>query len=397
MNKNLNIGIVGLGYVGFPLFKKLSRFYNVYGIDADKNLIKKLSINKKIKDKIFDNFSKVSDCSIIIVTVPTPVLNNKPDLSNIYDAYKNIAINLSKNSTIILESTVYPGVTESYCVPIIEKYSNLKWKKGFNVGYSPERVSPGESDKTIDKITKVISGDCKKTTDLMVNIYSKITKKYYIASCIKVAEASKLIENTQRDANIALMNEFKKVFNSANINIYEVLAAAKTKWNFIDLVPGLVGGHCIGVDPYYYLDFLAKNKHDVKKSLVEQARNTNESMVEYYYKSIIKKISAYKVSNKPKILILGITFKKNIDDVRNSKAIEIAKKLINKYKNIHIYDPYVDIENIFGIEKIYLKDKKTQYDVIINLVNHDLFNEFPKFNKNELKISIEPVSGYVTL
>lgn len=395
MTKNINIGIVGLGYVGLPLFKNLSKYYNVYGIDINIDLIQKLQKNKNISNKLFSNYQVIKKCKVIIVTVPTPVIGKKPDLNNIQQAYKEIARYLSKNSTIVLESTVYPGVSEEYCVPILEKNSILKWKSEFNIGYSPERISPGETSKTLKNITKVISGDSKKTVKLMVDIYSKIVKKYYIASSIKTAEASKLLENTQRDANIALINEFKVVLSSAKINIYDVLDAAKTKWNFINLRPGLVGGHCIGVDPYYYLDFY--KKYNKSLSIIEITRDTNESMVNYYFNSIINEIGKLKNIKKPKILILGAAFKKNVDDVRNSKSIEIIKKLINKYKNVNIFDPHVDLEK--EINKKYKYDEKNniKYDVLIKLVDHDSFKEMSKFEYIKLKLALEPTLGYKLL
>ena len=266
----LKISVIGLGYVGLPLATALSKNFKVLGFDKSKKKINELLNGKdstnQLRTKVISNknirYSNnpkfIRDSKVIIVTVPTPVdKKNRPDISLIKNACKIIGLNLSKNSIVVFESTVYPGLTEEVCVKELEKYSNLKWKNDFNIGYSPERINPGDKIHNLQNIVKVISADDKKTQNILKKIYKKIIKKVYLAPSIKVAEAAKIIENTQRDINIAFMNELSIIFSRLNINIYDVLQAAGTKWNFLKFEPGLVGGHCIGVDPYY-LTYKAK-------------------------------------------------------------------------------------------------------------------------------------------
>ena len=287
MGNNLNISIFGLGYVGLPLAVKLSNYFNVLGFDKNKQRIKELKSFldknnevsskqlKKSKLQYSTNIKDLKNSNIFIVTVPTPVTkSNQPDLKPLLIACKDIGKIISKGSVVVFESTVYPGVTEEICEPQIKKYSNLISGKDFYLGYSPERMNPGDKVHTVDKITKVVSGDCNKTVSILKKIYGKINSgKIFVAKNIKTAEAAKVIENTQRDINVAFINEITKLFKKININIYDVLKTAGTKWNFLNFKPGFVGGHCIGVDPYY-LAYLAKKKK-VEPNLILSGRKVN--------------------------------------------------------------------------------------------------------------------------
>ena len=296
MKKNLSIAIIGLGYVGLPLAIEFGKKFKTIGYDISKLKIKALSknidLNKEFKKEIinskFLNFtnepSNILEYKFKIVAVPTPITKNKkPDLKIIKNASKIVGINLKKGDIVIFESTVYPGVTEDICVKILEKYSNLKWKKDFNVGYSPERINPGDKDHYLTNINKLISADNKKTLNLMKKIYKSIVRANIIpCETIKIAEAAKVIENTQRDINIAFINELKIIFDRLNIDTNKVLDASRTKWNFLNFQPGLVGGHCIGVDPYY-LSFKSKQNNYIPK-LILAGRKLNDNMAIYYAK-----------------------------------------------------------------------------------------------------------------
>ena len=332
MGNNLNISIFGLGYVGLPLAIKLSNYFNVLGFDKNKQRIKELKNFldknsevsskelKKTKLKYSTNIKDLKSSNIFIVTVPTPVTkSNQPDLNPLLEACKDIGKIISKGSTVVFESTVYPGVTEEICGPQIKKYSHLIPGKDFYLGYSPERMNPGDKKHSVDKIIKVISGDCNKTKLILKKIYGKVNSgKIFIAKNIKTAEAAKVIENTQRDINVAFINEITKLFKKININIFDVLKTAETKWNFLNFQPGFVGGHCIGVDPYY-LSYLAKKKK-TGSNLILSGRKVNNNFpifLSQYINSCITK--------KNKILILGLTFKENVSDLRNTKVIDLIK------------------------------------------------------------------------
>jgi UDP-N-acetyl-D-galactosamine dehydrogenase len=379
------IAVIGLGYVGLPLAKSFSKHFHTTGYDVNHSLIdnlkskesKSLSFSKKPSDLI--------DSNIYIVAVPTPVnKDNIPDLRFLESATTLISNYINQNDIVIYESTVYPGVTEEFCIPIIESITNFKLNIDFFCGYSPERISPGDNTKSVEDIIKVTSGSNKETADKIDNIYKKIIKAgTYKASSIKVAEASKVIENVQRDVNIALMNEFAMIFDKLNLSTSDILEAAKTKWNFLDFKPGLVGGHCIGVDPYYLI-------HKSKKSgFIPNLMNTSRETNNYIPEFITNKLNSIFEKNKKNIsktdvLILGFTFKENCDDIRNSKVLDIETKLTDYGYNIDIYDPL--LENNNKIIKDPFKSNK-KYDGIILAVSH---NDFYKYTEDDFnKISKE--------
>ena len=398
MFKKPKICVIGLGYVGLPLAISLSKYFSVTGFDTNPQRVLDLKsgndITKEIKNNILKkskiNYTysekKLFHCNIFIVTVPTPVNSfNSPDLSNIISATKIAAKNLSNKSLIIYESTVYPGCTEEMLIPIIQKVSKKKLNKDFFVGYSPERIDPGLSKYKLNNQVKIISGSNSKSLKIMRNIYSKIiNKKLYETKDIKTAEAAKIIENTQRDINIAFVNELSMLFHKLNINTKEVLSAAKTKWNFLDFKPGLVGGHCIGVDPYY-LKFKAI-KSGLKPKMISSGREINDSIPYFIFKEVTKIFkSKFKSKKKINILFMGVTFKEDCNDIRNSKSLNLYKLLKRQKKiNIDIYDPIVDKKILFKNYKIRIQEKfkKRYYDAIIIAVPHKVIK---KFSINYLK------------
>lgn len=391
MNKNDKICVVGLGYVGLPLAVLLDTKYNVTGFDINKKRITDLKnnfdetneINKDMLVKCQINFTSnpevISEAKIIIVTVPTPVDEYKnPDLTPVIKATTTVGKQIKKGAVVVYESTVYPGVTEEICVPILEKESNLCWKKDFNVGYSPERVNPGDKEHTIDKIKKIVSGDTKETLDLLSSVYgSVIIAGIHNAESIKTAEAAKVIENIQRDLNIALMNELSVIFHKMDIDTKSVLEAAGTKWNFIPFSPGLVGGHCIGVDPYY-LTFKAESI-GYHPQVILAGRRINDSMGKYIAENTVKQlIKAGKSVKNSKVLILGVTFKEDCPDIRNTKVIDVYNELKDYEINAQIFDPFADkfeAKNEYNIELIENASDFAPYDAIILAVKHKIFLE----------------------
>jgi UDP-N-acetyl-D-galactosamine dehydrogenase len=394
------IAVIGLGYVGLPLAKSFSKHFHTIGYDVNHNLID----NLKSKESKTLNFSKKSsdliDSNIYIVTVPTPVnKDNIPDLSSLESATTLISNYINQNDIVIYESTVYPGVTEEFCIPIIESITNFKLNIDFFCGYSPERISPGDNTKSVEDIVKVTSGSNKETADKIDNIYKKIIKAgTYKASSIKVAEASKVIENVQRDVNVALMNEFAMIFDKLNLSTKDVLEAAKTKWNFLDFKPGLVGGHCIGVDPYYLI-------HKSKKSgfipnLMNTSRETNNYIPEFISNKLYTIFKNNKKNiSKTDVLILGFTFKENCEDIRNSKVLDIETKLTDYGYNVDIYDPLL-VNNNKIIKDPFKSNKK--YDGIILAVSHNDFYKYTEvdFNKiskeNLVLLDIKGVYSFAT-
>ena len=384
------IAVIGLGYVGLPLALKLSLNFNIVGFDVNSKRISDLkqgldSTREVNKQKLINALSNnlllsnkeicLVDCEIFIITVPTPVTeDNKPDLSFLENACITVGKVIKKKSTVVFESTVYPGITEGFCGKILEKQSGLKKNIDFFLGYSPERINPGDKIHTVDKITKVISANNKKTLNLMSKIYGSVTNgNVFKAKSIKVAEASKVIENSQRDINIAFVNEITKISMNLGISIYDVLDASKTKWNFLPFYPGLVGGHCIGVDPYY-LAFKSK-KIGVDPKVILSGRKTNDTMSVFLGKKILELVSA-----KSKILVFGATFKENVPDTRNSKVFDLIDFLKKKKHKIYLCDPYIENEIVNG-NKIYKFDqlRKNYYDLLILAVNHEQFFEmYPK-------------------
>jgi len=395
---NKDIVVIGLGYVGLPLAVKLSAVFNVIGYDISQTRIndlknyydstKEISKNalKKAKNLVvtFDK-NLINKKYLYIITVPTPVKsNNLPDLSLLKSACKLVGKRINKNAIIIFESTVYPGVTEKVCGPIIAKESNLKYNKSFYLGYSPERINPGDTKHSVEKITKVVSGSNVEILKVIGCIYNTIIKAgVFYAKSIEIAETAKAIENAQRDINIAFVNEIALLCQRLNISVYDVLDAAKTKWNFLPFEPGLVGGHCIGVDPYY-LAHIAK-KVGAKADIILSGRRLNDQMTSLVFNIIEKKISS-----NDRILQIGISFKGNVPDIRNSKAAELAKLFIDKNYNINVYDTIVDSAEVNKSFSIKLSKLAGRYDVIIIAVSHNFLTDqsidFLKYIKSSSKI-----------
>jgi len=395
---NKDIVVIGLGYVGLPLAVKLSAVFNVIGYDISQSRINDLKnyydstkeISKKALKKaknLVVTFDKnlINKKYLYIITVPTPVKsNNLPDLSLLKSACKLVGKRINKNAIIIFESTVYPGVTEKVCGPIIAKESNLKYNKSFYLGYSPERINPGDTKHSVEKITKVVSGSNVEILKVIGCIYNTIIKAgVFYAKSIEIAETAKAIENAQRDINIAFVNEIALLCQRLNISVYDVLDAAKTKWNFLPFEPGLVGGHCIGVDPYY-LAHIAK-KVGAKADIILSGRRLNDQMTSLVFNIIEKKISS-----NDRILQIGISFKGNVPDIRNSKAAELAKLFIDKNYNINVYDTIVDSAEVNKSFSIKLSKLAGRYDVIIIAVSHNFLTDqsidFLKYIKSSSKI-----------
>ena len=383
------IGIVGLGYVGLPLAVAFSKNFNVIGLDISKSRIAELNSgidstlevevsslkgNKRISFTC--NAHDLNNCNYIIITVPTPVdSNNLPDLSPLISASRTIGSILQKNVTVIYESTVYPGATEEICVPILESESGLKFNKDFFVGYSPERINPGDKHHRIENIVKVTSGSNPEIAEKIDELYASIILAgTHKASSIKVAEAAKVIENTQRDVNIALVNELSIIFNSLEIDTEEVLNAAGTKWNFLPFRPGLVGGHCIGVDPYY-LTFKSEQM-GYSPEIILAGRRLNDGMGCYISNQLGDAMLRNSIDLKTsKILVMGLTFKENCPDMRNTKVIDIITELSKLGAEVFCYDPWVDIKEVqetYNINQIKYP-LENEYDAIVLAVAHDQF------------------------
>ena len=401
---NYKIAIIGLGYVGLPLAVEFSKKYKVVGYDINKDRIENLKLghdetlevsdeNLKAVMRIDDakglelscDTKNIEDCNIYIITVPTPVdKNNRPILAPLIKSSETIGKVLKKGDIVIYESTVYPGVTEDECVPILEKESELKFNKDFFCGYSPERINPGDKIHTVSKILKVTSGSTEEIGRKINNLYaSVITAGTYLASSIKVAEAAKVIENAQRDINIAFVNELAKIFNKLDIDTHEVLKAASTKWNFLPFKPGLVGGHCIGVDPFY----LAQKAQEVgyHPEIILAGRRLNDSMGEYVATEVLKLMVTNEITIKEsEVLMLGITFKENCPDIRNTKAIDVYRALNSFKMKVDVYDPWAnksEVKQEYGINTINTLEKN--YDAIVHVVAHKEFLDLDlkKFKK----------------
>ncbi len=402
-NRKYKISVIGLGYVGLPLAIEFSKEYFTVGFDINKSRIQELLnfndktkevTEKQIKDSIkskrlvLTSLEKdIESSNIKIITVPTPIdKNKKPDLNPVLNATELVAKYLKKGDIIIYESTVYPGVTEEICVPLIEKKSGLNFNSGFYVGYSPERINPGDKKRTLRKIIKVTSGSTNEIAIEIDNIYKKIIDAgTYMAPSIKVAEAAKVIENSQRDINIAFMNELAKIFSLLNIDTSEVLKAAATKWNFLNFSPGLVGGHCIGVDPYYLTSKALELGYNPE--IILSGRKINDSMGSYVASELLKCMIDKKIKiESSHILILGFTFKENCPDVRNTRVIDVYNYLIKQTKNIFVYDPYADKQDVYNEYGINIIDKinDKKYDSIILCVAHKDFKslDIKKLRKN---------------
>ena len=392
---NPRIAVIGLGYVGLPLAVEFSKFFKVVGFDLKlkriNDLKKKIDETKEISSKRLENIKNkiiftnninlIKNCNTFIITVPTPInLNKKPDLSALIFATKLVSKVLKKHDVVVYESTVFPGCTEEICVPILEKFSKLRLNKDFYCGYSPERINPGDKFRNIKQINKLVSGSNYQALNKIYYLYKKIIKADVIkVKTIKIAEGAKIIENTQRDLNIALINEFLKIFQKLNINFSEVLKAASTKWNFLNFEPGLVGGHCIGVDPYYLAEKSRQIGYNTR--LILAGRKLNDGMSKFYFniflKEFKKKFSTIKNKN---ILVMGLSFKENVPDIRNSKSFDIIRYLKKKKFNVFCYDNNVDKKSLKDAYKINAinKIRKNYYHGIIIAVKHSSFNFIKK-------------------
>ncbi|MGB5353914.1 MAG: Vi polysaccharide biosynthesis UDP-N-acetylglucosamine C-6 dehydrogenase TviB [Woeseia sp.] len=386
---NIRIGVIGLGYVGLPLAVEFGRKYPTVGFDVKAGRIAELKSGKdstlevsadELKQATQLSFASdlesLRDCNFYVVTVPTPVsIDNRPLLTPLRLASETLGKVLSKNDIVVYESTVYPGATEEFCVPILEKVSGLALNKDFFAGYSPERINPGDKEHRLPSILKVTSGSTPEVAEYVDEVYrSIITAGTHKASSIKVAEAAKVIENTQRDVNIALVNELAMIFERMNIDTEEVLKAAGTKWNFLPFRPGLVGGHCIGVDPYY-LTYKAQQL-GYQPDMILAGRRINDGMGAYVVSRIIKKMIGKGIQPlHSKVLVLGLTFKENCPDVRNTKAIDIVRELEAFGSNVDVYDPWVDAEEAeaeYGV-KVLADAKAGAYDAVVVAVAHRQF------------------------
>ena len=403
MNVNHKIAVIGLGYVGLPLARLLATKYSVVGFDINENRIKEINDGKdstlevdedllkavvRRTNPISDNsiglfcsanISDIQNANIYIITVPTPVdKHNRPDLTPLYKASETVGKVVKKGDIVIYESTVYPGVTEEECVPVLEKTSGLQFNKDFFAGYSPERINPGDKLHTVDKILKVTSGSTPEIGKIVDDLYkSVITAGTHLAPTIKVAEASKVIENSQRDVNIAFMNELAKIFSLMDIDTHDVLEAAGTKWNFLKFKPGLVGGHCIGVDPFY----LAQKAQEIGyySELILSARRLNDSMGAFVASQVIKLMIKREIPIKgAKVLNLGITFKENCPDIRNSKVIDVITHLQDYGLEVITYDPWADVEEVsqeYSIDLLAKLEEENKFDVMVLSVSHQEFLE----------------------
>ena len=380
--------VIGIGYVGLPLAISLAKFFYVNAYDLNKNRIRSLKKNYDITNEFSSNEIKKAksinftsnekdliNTDIFFITVPTPITKNKkPDLRNLIQATKLVSRNLKKKSIIVYESTVFPGCTEEVCLPIIEKISKLKLNKDFYLGYSPERINPGKSKYKLKNTTKVIGASSKHTLQKLNKIYKKICLKTHLTDNIKIAEAAKIIENTQRDLNIALINELSIIFKKMNINMNKILDAASTKWNFIKFKPGLVGGHCIGVDPYYLTHKSKELKYNPK--VILSGRKINDSMGFYVAQKLIQLLKKRKKKpEKCRILILGAAFKENCADIRNSRIFDTVKYLEKKGSKVYVYDPLIPLNFLKKKTNNILERFKTRgfYDAVIISVGHEIF------------------------
>ncbi|MBQ9777164.1 MAG: nucleotide sugar dehydrogenase [Lentisphaeria bacterium] len=391
----IKVGVVGLGYVGLPLAVEFGKKFDTVGFDVKKDRLKMLrngvdltketssdDLKAAVLLKYTDDLNDLRNRDIIIVAVPTPVdEHNCPDLTPLYKSSETVGKILRKNMIVVYESTVYPGCTEDDCVPVLEKFSGLKYNSDFFCGYSPERINPGDKERTLTKITKITSGSTPEVADIVDALYSSIlTNGTHKASCIKVAEAAKVIENSQRDLNIAFVNELAKIFNLIGIDTNEVLEAAGTKWNFLKFKPGLVGGHCIGVDPYY-LTHKAQALGYLPEVILA-GRRINDGMGKYVAERVVKLMikSGCKILG-TKVLQLGITFKENCPDIRNSRAIDVVRGLQDFGCSVDIWDPWAapeEIQHEYGVKSVRTLEELdcSGYDAVVLAVSHQEFCNF---------------------
>ena len=391
--KEVKICVIGLGYVGLPLARLFSTKYKTVGFDMNQKRVEALMAGHdatlEVSDELLQsaidngfvctsNIDEIRDCNFYVVAVPTPVdENNNPDLTPLYGASTTVGKVISKGDVVVYESTVYPGVTEDECIPGVEKVSGLKFNEDFFAGYSPERINPGDKEHTVEKIKKVTSGSTPEVGQFVNDVYaSVITAGTHLAPTIKVAEAAKVIENSQRDINIAFVNELSKIFTRMGIDTQDVLEAASTKWNFLPFKPGLVGGHCIGVDPYYLAQ--CAQRYGYNPEIILAGRRMNDGMGEYVAQQVIKLMLKKGIQVLgSEILILGFTFKENCPDVRNTKVIDIYRALREYSVRITVYDPWASPEIVkreYDIEVTNLLPEGKRFEAIVAAVAHDKFN-----------------------
>lgn len=395
MDENIRICVIGLGYVGLPLARLFSTKYPTVGFDLNQARVDALNdghdATLEVSDKLLQeaiskhgfkcttNLDDIKDCNFYVVAVPTPVDdNNRPDLKPLWGASETVGKVIKNGDIVVYESTVYPGVTEEECLPVVEKVSGLKFNKDFYAGYSPERINPGDKLHTVEKIKKVTSGSTPEIADIVDQVYNSVLENgTHKAPSIKVAEASKIIENSQRDVNIAFMNELAKIFNAMGIDTHDVIEAAASKWNFIKLSPGLVGGHCISVDPYYLIQ--KAQVYGVLPRVMFSARRLNDGMGAYVANQTIKAMNLKGLLVKDaNILILGVTFKENCPDIRNTKIVDIYHTLTEYSKNVEVYDPWAnpkEVSHEYGIKLSddSIEDLKGKFDAVILGVAHSAF------------------------
>lgn len=415
------IAVIGLGYVGLPLARLFATKYPVIGFDINEARVKELKSGTdstlEVEDDVLQGvlkdspkmdtglycsnlLSDIEDCNYYVVTVPTPVdSTNRPILTPLYKSSETVGEVLKKGDTVIYESTVYPGVTEHECVPVLERVSGLKFNEDFYVGYSPERINPGDKEHTVEKILKVTSGSTPEIGIKVDNLYkSVITAGTHLAPTIKVAEAAKVIENSQRDINIAFVNELAKIFNLMDIDTHDVLEAAGTKWNFLPFKPGLVGGHCIGVDPYY----LAQRAQEFgyHPEIILAGRRMNDGMGKYVASEVVKLMLQKDIKIKgSNILVLGITFKENCPDVRNTKAVDVVKNLHSYGTNVTIYDPWAspdEVNHEYGLNSLKTLTDQGNFDAVVLTVAHKQFLELEfdsLLSKNGILYDVKGILG----
>jgi len=401
LDKKAKVAVIGLGYVGLPIALEFAKKISVIGFDINAERVEKMQ-NKidpsgELPAEAFDgcdikftnSLDVLREARFFIVAVPTPIDDHKlPDLKPLVGASTSIGKVLKKGDYVVYESTVYPGCTEEDCIPVLEKHSGLKFPNDFKVGYSPERINPGDKEHTITKIKKVVSGCDAESLDVIAKVYETIvTAGVHRASSIKVAEAAKIIENTQRDVNIALMNELSIIFNKMGINTYEVIEASSTKWNFLRFFPGLVGGHCIGVDPYY-LTYKA-NELGYHSQVINSGRYVNDSMGFYVAKQTVKKMIAKgKDISKSKVLVMGATFKEDVEDIRNSKVTDVVNEFKSFGVTIEVTDPYASSDELMHEYGFGLVDKiANDYDAVVVAVSH---KDYLKMDENYFKSICKP-------
>ncbi len=390
LDKKKKLGVIGLGYVGLPIALAFAKKAKVIGFDINSKKIallkKSIDPSKELSKEEFkdcdihftDQLEELKTAEFYIIAVPTPIDKYKrPDLYPLLSATETVAKVLKKGDYVVFESTVYPGCTEDDCIPLLEKISGLTFKKDFMVGYSPERINPGDKEHTLNNVVKVVSGCCDVSLKEIAHVYELVVAAgVHRAPSIKVAEAAKIIENTQRDVNIALMNELSLIFDKLNINTFDVLQAAGTKWNFLKFYPGLVGGHCIGVDPYY-LTYKA-SQLGIHAKVINSGREINDDMGVHVAQTLVKKlVSKGKEPTNARALLIGATFKENVTDIRNSKVYDVYHELKSFGVSVEIIDALADKEEVFNEYKIKLNDAPSgKYDIVIVAVSHDAYKKF---------------------